>query len=129
MKLAAVTVLAVAGALMVPAGVSSAQAPPVWVVPGVARPGQHVTVQVNCAAEGGSVRSAVLSAGRLAANPDGHQPWAVFATGTVKSTAKPGKYDVTTVCEGRTRTGTITVRQVAQKPKGAPQTGGGGTSP
>jgi hypothetical protein len=104
---------------------------PVNVVPAGGRPGQKVTVQVDCDKAGGAVSSAVLTADVLRPNPNGHQPWAMWASGTVNANAKPGTYRVSAVCGERTLDGTFNVLkpQVLQQPTGPVQTGGGGTAP
>lgn len=61
-------------------------------------PGSAVSLDVACLDNLGAVRSPVLDIGALKGNPDGHQPWHLFGTATVRSDAAPGRYQVSTTC-------------------------------
>jgi hypothetical protein len=68
------------------------------VSPGQGAPGSAVSLDVACLDNLGAVRSAVLDIGALKGNPDGHQPWHLFGTATVRWDATPGRYQVSTTC-------------------------------
>jgi hypothetical protein len=61
-------------------------------------PGSAVSLDVACLDNLSAVHSSVLDVGALKGNPDGHQPWHLFGTATVRSDAKPGRYSVSTTC-------------------------------
>lgn len=113
------------------------------VAPSTARPGQTVVLQVFPGCKGPpEFASAVLTIREQ--NPLDHSS----ATATVNADAKPGRYEVSATCiaghppQPFTRTAFLTVaqepasvpsqkpapHQVKQVPKGAAQTGGGGTA-
>jgi hypothetical protein len=100
--------------------------PGVVVTPAKAKPGETVTVRLNCPKQA-PVTSAALVVDRLApgeGRPD--QPHFIGA-GKVKK-VKPGVYRVSTTCNGKTLSTSLTVLgasnvQVPVKPKGAPETG------
>ncbi|MBV9847397.1 MAG: hypothetical protein JOZ47_20345 [Kutzneria sp.] len=105
--------------------------PSISVAPPSGTPGTKVAVTVACEdPKVGPVISDVLAVGELAANPDGHQPWALHADGVVRTGAVRGGHLVSVTCGGRTATTTFTVvpGQVRQVPRGPAQTGGGGTA-
>lgn len=99
--------------------------------PGRAPRGATVTVQAACDTEPGPVTSPALSMGPLRRDPNGHQPWALRATGTVRPNAEPGPHPVMVTCGEQTLRATFTVLtdarrpQVQQPPAGGVETGDG----
>ncbi|MGH3828997.1 MAG: hypothetical protein ACRDRS_00880 [Pseudonocardiaceae bacterium] len=79
------------------------------VSPGQGAPGAAVTLDVACLDNLGAVRSPVLNIGELKGNPDGHQPWHLFGPATVRPTATPGQYQITTTCGQTTLSAAFTV--------------------
>jgi hypothetical protein len=80
---------------------SSAPAPGVsWlrVSPQEGLRGATVSLDVACLDNLGAVRSPVLEVGALKGDPDGHQPWHLTGTATVRSDAAPGQYPVSANC-------------------------------
>jgi hypothetical protein len=64
----------------------------------------------------------------FASNSDGHQPWAFFAETVIRDLPQ-GSYPVEFHCGGKpviTHFTVLAKHQVPTKPKGAPETGGGG---
>jgi hypothetical protein len=61
-------------------------------------PGSTVSLDVACLDNLGAVRSPVLDIGALKGNPDGHQPWHLSGTATVRSGADPGRYQISAPC-------------------------------
>jgi hypothetical protein len=68
------------------------------VVPEQGAPGSAVSLDVACLDNLGAVHSPVLTIGALRGNPNGHQPWHLFGSGTVRSDAAPGRYQISTTC-------------------------------
>jgi hypothetical protein len=60
--------------------------------------GATVSLDVACLDNLGPVRSPVLEIGALKGDPDGHQPWHLTGTATVRSDAAPGQYPVSASC-------------------------------
>ncbi len=60
--------------------------------------GSAVSLDVACLDNLGAVNSPVLDIGPLKGNPDGHQPWHLFGTATVRSDAAPGRYRISATC-------------------------------
>jgi hypothetical protein len=60
--------------------------------------GATVSLDVACLDNLGPVRSPVLEVGALKGDPDGHQPWHLTGTATVRSDAAPGQYPISTNC-------------------------------
>jgi hypothetical protein len=60
--------------------------------------GATVSLDVACLDNLGVVRSPVLEVGALRSDPDGHQPWHLTGTATVRSDAVPGQYPVSANC-------------------------------
>lgn len=82
-------------------GSSPADAPPVgWlrVAPEQGTPNSAVSLDVACLDDLGAVRSPVLDTGPLQGDPEGHQPWHLFGTATVRPDAAPGRYRVSAAC-------------------------------
>lgn len=61
-------------------------------------PGSVVSLDVACLDNLGAVHSPVLDIGALRGNPNGHQPWHLFGSGTVRSGAAPGQYQISATC-------------------------------
>ncbi|MGH3602168.1 MAG: hypothetical protein ACRDQH_18135 [Pseudonocardiaceae bacterium] len=61
-------------------------------------PGSTVSLDVACLDNLGAVHSPVLDIGALKGNPEGHQPWRLFGTATVRSNAAAGQYQISTTC-------------------------------
>ncbi len=61
-------------------------------------PGSTVSLDVACLDNVGTVHSPVLDIGALKGNPEGHQPWRLFGTATVRSNAAAGQYQISTTC-------------------------------
>jgi hypothetical protein len=57
-----------------------------------------VSLDVACLDGLGAVHSPVLDIGALKGNADGHEPWNVFGTATVRSDAAPGRYQISASC-------------------------------
>jgi hypothetical protein len=72
-------------------------------------PGSPVSLDVACFDGLGAVHSPVLDIGALKGNPDGHQPWNVFGTATVRSDAAPGRYQISASCGGGELSAALTV--------------------
>ncbi|MGH3778834.1 MAG: hypothetical protein ACRDRR_24375 [Pseudonocardiaceae bacterium] len=68
------------------------------VAPERGTPNSAVSLDVACLDNLGAVQSPVLDIGSLNGNPDGHQPWHLFGTATVRPDAAPGRYQVSTTC-------------------------------
>jgi hypothetical protein len=79
-----------------PIGVSSVS----WlrVTPEQSTPNSAVSLDVACLDNLGAVQSPVLDMGPLQGNPEGHQPWHLFGTATVRPDAAPGHYRVSATC-------------------------------
>ena len=60
--------------------------------------GSVVSVDVACLDNLGAVNSPVLDIGPLKGNPDGHQPWRLFGSATVRPDAAPGRYWTSATC-------------------------------
>jgi hypothetical protein len=60
--------------------------------------GATVSLDVACLDNLGPVQSPVLEVGALKSDPDGHQPWHLTGTATVRSDAAPGRYPVSANC-------------------------------
>lgn len=106
--------------------------------------GEKVSVAAACDAEASPLTSEALKVTEpLAANAEGHQPWALFAE-TVIRDLRQGSYPVSFHCGGDPITVYFTVlarekvahqvpgkvaQQVPVVPKGAPQTGDGTLAP
>lgn len=60
--------------------------------------GSTVSLDVACLDNLGAVHSPALDIGALKGNPDGHQPWRLFGTATVRSDAAAGQYQISTTC-------------------------------
>ncbi|MFY9807037.1 MAG: hypothetical protein WAK86_07185 [Pseudonocardiaceae bacterium] len=78
-------------------------------------PGAPVSLDVACLDGLGAVHSPVLDIGALKGNPDGHQPWNVFGTATVRPDAAPGQYQISARCGASELSAAITV--VAAPPR------------
>jgi hypothetical protein len=74
-----------------------------------------VSLDVACLDGLGAVRSPVLDIGALKGNPDGHQPWNVFGTATVRPDAAPGQYQISARCGASELSAAFTV--VAAPPR------------
>jgi len=61
-------------------------------------PGATVSLDVACLDNLGAVHSPVLDIGALKGNPEGHQPWHLFGTATVRSDAASGRYQISATC-------------------------------
>jgi hypothetical protein len=61
-------------------------------------PSSVVSLDVACLDDLGTVQSPVLEIGPLKGNPEGHQPWHLFGTATVRPDAAPGRYRVAATC-------------------------------
>ena len=57
-----------------------------------------VALDVACLDNLGTVQSPVLDVGPLQGHPEGHQPWHLFGTATVRPDAAPGRYRVSATC-------------------------------
>ena len=81
---------------------SSADAAPSvsWLraTPGQGAPNSAVSLDVACLDDLGAVQSPVLDIGPLKGNPEGHQPWRLLGTATVRSDAVAGRYRIVTTC-------------------------------
>jgi hypothetical protein len=98
--------------------------------------GEKVSIAAACGADASPLTSEALKVTEpLAANAEGHQPWALFAE-TVIRDVRQGSYPVSFHCGGDAVTVHFTVlarekavAQVPVVPKGAPQTGDGTLAP
>ncbi|MGH4026408.1 MAG: hypothetical protein ACRDRV_17675 [Pseudonocardiaceae bacterium] len=100
-------------------------------------PGTTVYFDVACQDDLGPLSSSAFNFGPLQGDPEGHQPWHLYGTGTVRDVA-PGYYDVTATCGSDQLANTFrvlesdhkpsTTKQVPVIPRGPVQTGGGGTA-
>jgi hypothetical protein len=68
------------------------------VTPQQGTPGSTVSLDLACLDNVGVVHSPVLDIGALNGNPEGHQPWRLFGTATVRSNAASGHYQISTTC-------------------------------
>jgi hypothetical protein len=68
------------------------------VTPQQGTPGSTVSLDLACLDNVGVVHSPVLDIGALNGNPEGHQPWRLFGTATVRSNAVSGQYHISTTC-------------------------------
>jgi hypothetical protein len=68
------------------------------VTPQQGTPGSTVSLDLACLDNVGVVHSPVLDIGALKGNPEGHQPWRLFGTATVRSNAVSGQYQISTTC-------------------------------
>jgi hypothetical protein len=68
------------------------------VTPQQGAPGSTVSLDVACLDNLGAVHSPVLDVGALKGNPEGHQPWRLFGTATVRTNAAAGQYQISTTC-------------------------------
>lgn len=66
--------------------------------PGQATPNSAVSLDVACLDDLGAVQSPVLDIGPLQGNPEGHQPWRLLGTATVRPEAAPGRYRIIATC-------------------------------
>jgi hypothetical protein len=122
----------------------AAQPLPVWLRLSAysGHPGEKVSIAVACGADASPLTTKALRLTQpLAANAEGHQPWALFANSVIADVA-PGSYSVMFHCGGgqpvktyftvlakeETATPKEGRTQVDVFPKGAPETGGGGTA-
>ena len=71
--------------------------------------GATVKLDVACLDDLGPVRSPVLDVGALQPDPNGHQPWHVFGTATVRPDAPLGAYPVSATCGTQQLSATFTV--------------------
>jgi hypothetical protein len=100
-----------------------------------------VAAQASCAeTDEATLSSPVLQTVTLAPDPEGHQPWALHGSTTVRDDAEPGDYPVSAHCAAGPVETTLTVLaapitdagqtgpgagQVSRVPRGAPETGDG----
>jgi hypothetical protein len=68
-----------------------------------------VKLDVACLDDLGAVHSPVLDVGALQPDPNGHQPWHVFGTATVRPDAPFGAFPVSANCGPQQLTATFTV--------------------
>ncbi|MGH3896878.1 MAG: hypothetical protein ACRDTA_01235 [Pseudonocardiaceae bacterium] len=68
------------------------------VAPGQGPPHSAVSLDVACLDNLGPVWSPVLDLGSLQADLEGHQPWHLSGTATVRPDAAPGRYRVSATC-------------------------------
>jgi hypothetical protein len=68
------------------------------VFPEQGAPRSAVALDVACLDNLGTVHSSVLDIRAVQGNPQGHQPWHLFGTATVRSDATPGRYQISTTC-------------------------------
>ncbi|MDQ4011993.1 MAG: hypothetical protein M3228_15165 [Actinomycetota bacterium] len=68
--------------------------------PGQGTPSSAVSLDVACLDNLGAVQSPVLDIGPLKGNPEGHQPWRLLGTATVRPDAAPGRYRIIATCGG-----------------------------
>jgi hypothetical protein len=83
------------------------------VTPEQGAPGSVVSLDVACLDTLGPVHSPVLDIGALKGNPEGHQPWHLFGSGTVRSGAAPGRYQMSATCGGTELSAAFTVLPAA----------------
>jgi hypothetical protein len=70
------------------------------VSPEQSAPSSVVSLDMACLDDFGAVQSPVLDVGSLHGNPEGHQPWHLVGTATVRPDAAPGRYRVSATCGG-----------------------------
>jgi hypothetical protein len=68
-----------------------------------------VKLDVACLDDLGAVRSPVLDVAALQPDPNGHQPWHLFGTATVRPDAPFGTFPVSATCGTQQLTATFTV--------------------
>jgi hypothetical protein len=68
------------------------------VFPQQGAPRSAVALDVACLDNLGPVHSPVLDIRTVQGNPQGHQPWHLFGTATVRSDAQPGRYQISASC-------------------------------
>jgi hypothetical protein len=68
-----------------------------------------VKLDVACLDDLGAVHSPVLDVGALQPDPNGHQPWRVFGTATVRPDAPFGAFPVSATCGTQQLTAMFTV--------------------
>ncbi|MBV9059545.1 MAG: hypothetical protein JO296_07845 [Pseudonocardiales bacterium] len=68
-----------------------------------------VKLDVACLDDLGAVRSPVLDVAALQPDPNGHQPWHLFGTATVRPDAPLGAFPVSATCGTQQLTATFTV--------------------
>jgi hypothetical protein len=97
------------------------------------KPGQEVEVVASCYNESftsSKVASSVLTSPDLVRKAYSDPTTPLFATGHISKNARPGRYSLSFMCDGKKVSGTFTIvgtpakAQVPVKPKGAPETGG-----
>ena len=71
--------------------------------------GATVKLDVACLDDLGAVNSPVLDVGALQPDPNGHQPWHLLGTATVRPDAAPGAYPVSANCGNQQLRATFTV--------------------
>jgi hypothetical protein len=71
--------------------------------------GATVKLDVACLDSLGEVHSPVLDVGALQPDPNGHQPWHLFGSATVRPDAAPGAYPVSAACGTQQLSATYTV--------------------
>lgn len=71
--------------------------------------GATVKLDVACLDDLGAVHSPVLEVGALQPDPNGHQPWHLLGTATVRPDAAPGAYPVSAACGTQQLAATFTV--------------------
>jgi hypothetical protein len=71
--------------------------------------GATVKLDVACLDDLGAVHSPVLDVGVLQPDPNGHQPWHLLGTATVRPDAAPGAYPVSAACGAQQLAATFTV--------------------
>lgn len=71
--------------------------------------GATVKLDVACLDDLSAVHSPVLDVGALEPDPNGHQPWHVFGTATVRPDAALGAYPVSATCGTQQLSATFTV--------------------
>jgi hypothetical protein len=71
--------------------------------------GATVKLDVACLDDLGAVNSPVLNVGALQPDPNGHQPWHLLGTATVRPDAAPGAYPVSATCGNQQLRATFTV--------------------
>ncbi|MDQ4093042.1 MAG: hypothetical protein M3143_06455 [Actinomycetota bacterium] len=57
-----------------------------------------MSLDVACLDNLGAVQSPVLDIGPLKGNPEGHQPWRLLGTATVRPDAAAGRYRIVATC-------------------------------
>ncbi|HET9889181.1 MAG TPA: hypothetical protein VFQ42_01650 [Mycobacterium sp.] len=71
--------------------------------------GATVKLDVACLDDLGAVHSPVLEVGALQPDPNGHQPWHLLGTATIRPDAAPGAYPVSAACGTQQLAATFTV--------------------